>query len=93
MSANSTRFVVRYTGRVQGVGFRMTAVAQARGLDVHGFVRNQADGSVQMDVEGGARDVKELLRRIESAMSGYIDAADIDPRPPRGIDSGFGIEY
>ena len=87
------RLKIHIQGIVQGVGFRMTAVAQGRGLDIHGFVRNQPDGSVLMDVEGGVRDLKELLRRIESAMSGYIDAADVDPRPPREIEGGFRIEY
>jgi acylphosphatase len=62
-------------------------------LDVHGFVRNEPDGSVKMDVEGAVADVKELMRRIASAMSGYIDGTDIDERPPRGIDSGFRIQY
>jgi acylphosphatase len=93
MSSKRVRYVVRYTGHVQGVGFRMTAVARARGLDLHGFVRNEADGGVLMDVEGDIANLKELMRRIDSSMSGKIDAVDIDERDPRGTDSGFGIKY
>jgi len=93
MTAGTVRYIVRYTGHVQGVGFRMTAVSRASGLDVHGFVRNEPDGSVTMDVEGSAADLKQLMRRIDAAMSGNIDATDIDQRPPRGIASGFHIQH
>lgn len=71
----------------------MTAVAQARGLDVHGFVRNEPDGSVTMDVEASKADLKELMRRIESAMSGRIDGTAIDQRPPKDRKDGFRVEY
>jgi acylphosphatase len=93
MSEKAVRYIVRYTGHVQGVCFRATAVSQAFGLNIHGVVRNEPDGSVKMDVEGTVADLKELMRRIASEMSGYIDAANIDKRPPRGIDSGFRIQY
>ena len=77
---------------VQGVGFRMTAVAQARGLAFDGFVRNEADGSVQMDVEGVAADVKEV-----DAADRLGDAREISTTPSvestasAGIESGFRI--
>ena len=93
MAKNRFRNVIRYTGHVQGVGFRMTAVMQANGLDVHGFVRNEPDGSVTMDVEATKADMKELMTRIESAMSGRIDSIGIDERPPRDRDDGFRIEH
>lgn len=87
------RHLARYEGRVQGVGFRMTAVAQSDGLTVHGFVRNEPDGSVTMDVEGPAADLKELMRRVDSAMSGMIEHCHLENLPPRGISSGFTIRY
>lgn len=75
------RYVVRFMGNVQGVGFRMTAVQQSRGLEVHGFVRNEPDGSVRMDVEGGQAAVKELLRRISDIMKTHLDDVQVDHRP------------
>ncbi|MCF8226208.1 MAG: acylphosphatase [Bacteroidales bacterium] len=40
------------TGRVQGVGFRYAAVNQAMHYGIHGFVRNNYDGSVGLELEG-----------------------------------------
>ncbi len=93
MPTQSLRYIVKYEGRVQGVGFRFTALGQSRGLDVHGFVKNEPDGSVLMDVEGRAADVKELLSRIESEMRSNIEAVGIDPRKPIGRTDGFKIEH
>ncbi len=93
MADDRVRYRVRYCGYVQGVGFRMTAVAQSRGLPVDGFVRNEADGSVLMDVEGATADVKELMRRIDSAMRDNIDDTLVESMPLRGKKQGFHIEY
>jgi len=43
--AASYRFVV--SGRVQGVGFRYAAMAQARRLGLSGWVGNRDDGAVE----------------------------------------------
>ncbi len=87
------RYLVRYEGRVQGVGFRFNAVRQSTGLSVNGFVFNQPDGSVLMDVEGNALDVKHLLTRIEAEMRGNIEAVQIDEQPLVGNTGGFKIQY
>lgn len=85
------RVVVRYRGHVQGVGFRVNAVQSARGLDVDGFVRNESDGSVFMDVQGDDAQVRALLERIESVMGRKIDETLIDVRDPTTKRPGFKI--
>jgi len=43
---------LKVLGRVQGVGFRYSALRAARSYGIKGFVRNEPDGSVYMEVEG-----------------------------------------
>ncbi|MCC9657038.1 acylphosphatase [Rhodopirellula halodulae] len=76
------RKVVRYRGHVQGVGFRANAIHQARGLTIQGFVRNEPDGDVLMDVQGPQEDVLELLKRVANSMERKINDAFIDDRAP-----------
>jgi len=58
------------TGRVQGVGFRYTTVDQARALGVHGWVRNQPDGSVEVEAEGERAAVEALVRFLHRGPRG-----------------------
>ncbi|TWU47760.1 acylphosphatase [Rubripirellula reticaptiva] len=88
MSIKPKRVHVQFTGHVQGVGFRMTVVEQSVNLAVHGFVQNEPDGSVTLDAEGSPADLKELIRRIKSAMSGKIDGVSVDDREPLGKSVG-----
>ena len=91
MDQKRTRAIARYSGHVQGVGFRMTAISVAKGLRIDGFVCNQSDGTVLMDVEGSPSDVKKLLSRIEAVMAAKIDAVDVRNHPPDGACGGFRI--
>ncbi len=52
------RFVVR--GRVQGVGFRYFVEKHAQRLDLRGYAKNLADGSVEVVAAGLPARVDEL---------------------------------
>ncbi len=58
------------TGRVQGVGFRFSTVDEARRLGVRGWVRNEADGSVEVEVEGERAAVEALVRFLHRGPPG-----------------------
>ncbi|WP_019515208.1 acylphosphatase [Sphingomonas sp. Mn802worker] len=51
------------TGRVQGVFFRDWTVEHARVLGLDGWVRNRADGSVEMVVAGAPEMVEAMIAR------------------------------
>lgn len=76
------RLAIRFTGRVQGVGFRATARACAALRSVSGWVRNEADGSVRMEIQGEAaeaeRAIEELHGRMGSKIAG-VERVEIEP--------------
>ncbi len=48
-------------GRVQGVFFRASAQREARRLGVTGWVKNRADGSIELVAEGEEDAIKEIV--------------------------------
>lgn len=51
---------ITVTGTVQGVFFRDSTREKARELEVFGFVKNQKDGSVYIEVEGDDEQLKSF---------------------------------
>ena len=53
------------TGRVQGVSYRASTADEAQRLGLTGWVRNRMDGSVELEAEGEADRVADLLAWCE----------------------------
>ena len=92
-SSTLERREVLYSGRVQGVGFRYTARQLAGDFDVTGFVRNLADGRVQLVVEGQHTEIDRYLAALGEQLSGHIRDAASDVRPAIGEFSAFEVRY
>ena len=58
---------VFYEGNVQGVGFRYAVKQIARGFDVIGWVRNLADGRVELQVSGETAELADFLEAIAAS--------------------------
>lgn len=91
--SRTVRTIVKFTGNVQGVGFRVTTVQEASGLSLNGIVRNEPDGSVTVDADGPADAAKDLVDRLKQSMGRHID--DVQLRHDESLDrqNGFRIEY
>ncbi|HYT65385.1 MAG TPA: acylphosphatase [Vicinamibacterales bacterium] len=84
------RYVI--AGRVQGVGFRWFAHDAAAREGLHGWVRNLADGSVEIVVEGD----RESIDRLEAAVrrgppAARVERIDVELMAPEGRVTGFEI--
>jgi len=63
-----THLDIKVTGRVQGVGYRNFTENKAREFQLNGIVRNEADGSVYIEVEGD-----------QSALNSFVNALKKGP--------------
>lgn len=67
------RYQLKFTGRVQGVGFRYTANTIAISLGITGWVRNEWDGSVLLEAQGTEKEISTLIDRLGSGSFIEID--------------------
>jgi acylphosphatase len=82
-----------YSGRVQGIGFRFTAIDVARDLSVSGWVKNLRDGSVEIVAEADESALDDFLARLENIFSRYIQDKEINWNSASGKFKDFSLEY
>jgi acylphosphatase len=92
-ATNQQRRAVEYSGRVQGVGFRYTTHAIARRYQVSGYVRNRADGRVELVAEGPPNELEAFLAEVRERFFGNIRDEQSDVQPVTGEFTGFEVRY
>ena len=75
---------VRITGRVQGVSYRAWVASQAKSRDLHGWVRNRQDGSVEALFVGSRDDVDKMIAACHNGPT--LAAVDtVTTEPAKGL--------
>ena len=88
------RVHVFYSGRVQGVGFRLTAGETAHSLSVVGWVKNLRDGRVELLAEAEEETLTRFLEAIRTGpMKNFINQTDISWSGASGTFDEFEIRY
>jgi acylphosphatase len=79
-------------GRVQGVGFRWFTHDAAAREGVHGWVRNLADGSVEVIAEGDEASIDRLEAAVRRGpSSARVERFDAEELAPTERTTGFEI--
>lgn len=83
-------------GRVQGVGFRFITASIAASCKVTGWVRNEYDGTVAIEVQGAGHRVDLFMEEIKKgnrfARVDYLDVTEI-PAVNAAKETQFRVRY
>ena len=83
-----------FSGRVQGVGFRFATKRIANGFDVCGWVKNLADGRVELHAQSTETEELEafLTAILESDLAAHIKEHSVEAIAVQSGLRGFQIE-
>ena len=86
---NKIRRHITFYGWVQGVGFRYRARHAAELYGCTGWVRNEWDGSVTMEIQGTEEAIDKVILAIEAGRYVKIEAMDSRMIPIKPDERGF----
>ena len=78
-----------FTGSVQGVGFRYRARHAAELYGCTGWVRNEYDGSVVMEIQGIEEQIDQVILAVERGTFVRIESMDVRNIPVVEDERGF----
>ncbi len=87
------RKYIRFYGQVQAVGFRWTAMQAAKLYGVTGWVRNEYDDSVSMEIQGTERQIDDVIAAIDRGTYIVIDRMEVKKLETVEEERGFRVRY
>ena len=87
--SETVRKKIRFHGYVQGVGFRYRARHAADAVGATGWVRNEYDGSVSMEIQGTEEQIDAVILAIDRGTYVHIEKMDVKTIPVIEDERGF----
>lgn len=87
------RKYIRFYGWVQAVGFRWRAMQAAQHYGATGWVRNEYDDSVSMEIQGTESQIDDVIAAIRRGSYIRIDRMEVKPMPLEPDERGFRVRY
>ena len=82
-----------FSGMVQGVGFRYTAIRIALRTGVTGWVQNLFDGRVEAVAEGTETALEQFVRELRERFHGEVRGIELEWGEATGEFADFGVRY
>lgn len=82
-----------FYGQVQGVGFRFQAMMAAQSLGLTGWVRNEHDGSVTMEIQGSEEEIAAAIDLIRNSRFIRIEKTETKLIPLEEGETSFHADY
>ena len=81
MQKQIVRKRIHFFGYVQGVGFRYRARIAADSVGATGWVRNEYDGSVTMEIQGTETQIDQVILAVDRGTYVHIENMDVRAIP------------
>ena len=87
------RKYIRFYGWVQAVGFRYRAMQAAEHYGATGWVRNEYDDSVSMEIQGTEKQIDDVISAIERGTYVRIERMEVKELSVDPDERGFRVKY
>ena len=87
------RRYIRFYGQVQAVGFRWRAMQAAQLYGATGWVRNEFDDSVSMEIQGTKRQIDDVIAALDRGSYIVIERMEVKQLEPVEDEYGFRVKY
>ncbi len=87
-------FKVIIKGKVQGVSYRAAAKKTATQLHLYGWVKNNDNGDVEMEIHGGDEKIESMLQWCNKGpVLAKVDKLEVENIPYNDCYKSFEIKY